>query len=62
MHPSLPNWVRLVVPRSGLTEYTTMHMSRSGGELANQAHRESILLRTFASQSLCCYSTRIGFG
>ena len=36
MHPSLPNWVRLVVPRSGLTEYTTMHMSTSGCELANR--------------------------
>jgi hypothetical protein len=27
MHPDMPNWVRLVVPRKGLTEYTTMHMS-----------------------------------
>lgn len=26
MHPSMPNWVQLVVPRKGLGEYTTMHM------------------------------------
>jgi hypothetical protein len=29
LHPDLPNWVRLVVPRRGLTEYATMHMSES---------------------------------
>lgn len=27
LHPQLPNWVRLVVPRRNLGEYTTMHMS-----------------------------------
>lgn len=26
LHPQLPNWIRLVVPRRGLNEYTTMHM------------------------------------
>lgn len=26
LHPQLPNWIRLVVPRRGLSEYTTMHM------------------------------------
>jgi tyrosyl-DNA phosphodiesterase-1 len=26
LHPQLPNWIRLVVSRKGLTEWTTMHM------------------------------------
>lgn len=38
LHPDMPNWVRLVVPRKGLTEYTTMHMSESVNRYSRRVH------------------------